>query len=340
MTKDKIQKRAIRERMTKTGERYTTARHFHLDLQHQQAAAALDADEPGGIDLDFPELPPRVAEPGLSDETVSRATSKSWDGWFAVLDAWGASQRKHPEIARFLHDVHGTDDWWAQTITVGYERARGIRAVHERPDGFSLNASKTFPVSVDRLYHAFVDEEARSRWLDPGELRLRTSQPNRSARFDVVANETRLGAWFTPKGTGKSTVQLQHERLPTAGDVDLWRTHWQARLKRLLAFMTEDTPGGSSRHPRTAARLPIAYGLLWQLGLESGSVTHGASRVGRAPVPTVDLGRNSRPIVSRRLRAAPRNGTGPRARGGTFHCRDAGSIERAFVSAQQSVIAR
>ena len=35
MTTNKAQKRAIRARMDKTGEAYTTARHYLLDLHHE-----------------------------------------------------------------------------------------------------------------------------------------------------------------------------------------------------------------------------------------------------------------------------------------------------------------
>ena len=243
MTREKAQKRAIRERMAKTGERYTTARHYHLDLHlaPDEPPTAGDAEGPESVVAAPVSLPPRVAEPGMSDEAIRRGTGKTWDEWFVLLDAWGAPEKKHPEIARHLHEAHGVDGWWAQSVTVGYERARGMRGVHERPDGYSANASKTIAAPVERLYAAFVDEAARDRWLDPGELRLRTSQPNRSARFDVLANGTRLGVIFTSKGAAKSSVQIQHERLPTADDVEPWKGHWKARLERLAAMLREES---------------------------------------------------------------------------------------------------
>jgi hypothetical protein len=43
MTKDNAQKQAIRARMAKTGERYTTARHYLLDL-HRPEHANADVD--------------------------------------------------------------------------------------------------------------------------------------------------------------------------------------------------------------------------------------------------------------------------------------------------------
>ncbi len=168
----------------------------------------------------------------MSDEAIRRGTGRAWDEWLALLDGWGATERMHPEIARHLVEEHGLGGWWAQSVTVGYERARGMRASHERPDGYSVNASKTFPVPVDRLYAAVVDEAVRDRWLEPGTLRFRTAQPNRSARFDV-ADGTRLHVYFVAKGEAKATAQFQHEKLPGPEDVDTRRTFWRERLGHL-----------------------------------------------------------------------------------------------------------
>jgi hypothetical protein len=232
MTRNKVQMRAVRARMAKTGERYTTARHYELDLHRVQPTDAVNELEPAPAGL-----PPRVAEPGMSDEAVQRGTGKTWDEWFALLDGWGAMQRAHPEIARHVADEHGVAGWWAQSVTVGYERARGMRGVHERPDGYSVNASKTFPVPVERLFGAFVDEATRDGWLEPGTLRLRTAQSGRSARFDVVANGTRLEVNFTVKGPEKASAALQHVKLPTRDDVETWRAFWKDRLTTLAAVL-------------------------------------------------------------------------------------------------------
>src|SRR5262245_26395495 len=115
MTKDKAQKRAIRARMDKTGERYTAARHYFLDLHRTdqngdelQATTAESANS-----LDAAALPPRVAEPGVSDAAVSKATGKTWDEWFGLLDAWDGTAHTHPEIARHVYETYGIDGWWA-----------------------------------------------------------------------------------------------------------------------------------------------------------------------------------------------------------------------------------
>src|SRR4051812_26250564 len=114
MTTDKAQKKAVRARMEKTGERYTAARQHIVD-----APAETDpAIEPPVV----APLPARVADPGMSDEAVAKATGQGWDHWFALLDAWAARDHNHTEIARYVaSDLH-IGDWWAQMVTVGYER--------------------------------------------------------------------------------------------------------------------------------------------------------------------------------------------------------------------------
>jgi len=176
----------------------------------------------------------------VSDATVERATGRTWDAWLQLLDEWGAAQKSHPEIARHLEDAYGIDTWWSQSVTVGYERARGMRAKHERPDGFSVNASKTFPVAVERLFAALTEEAERELWLDGIELRQRTRKPHSSARFDVLPGETRLNVSFFSRGQNKGVAQLQQERLANADEVEPWRAIWKAHMNALAEYLAQD----------------------------------------------------------------------------------------------------
>lgn len=212
MTEQKARKRQIRTRMAKTGERYTAARR--------------NLSEPAP-------LPPRVAEPMVSDASVRRATGKAWDDWFRILDAWGGAGHTHTEIARHLSADLGVDGWWAQNVTVGYERARGMRAEHQRPDGFTVGVSKTFPVDAERLHRAFAQARQRNRWLERGTLTLRTATAPRSARFDFEDGSSRVAVFVTPKGEARSTASIQHERLGDASEVERIREFWRKRLGAL-----------------------------------------------------------------------------------------------------------
>jgi hypothetical protein len=210
MSSDKARKHAVRTRMEKTGERYAAAR------RHVAKPAPLVTD-----DL------------GKSDAAIRKGSGKGWKEWIAILDAWGATERTHTEIARHLRDELGVDGWWAQSVTVGYERARGMRAAHQRPDGFSVSVSKTIAVDVRVLFRSFTEARRRKRWLEPGTLRVRTSQQYRTARFDVGDGSVRAAAGFTDKGPGRSSVAIQFERLPDRDAVERTRSEWKARLATL-----------------------------------------------------------------------------------------------------------
>jgi uncharacterized protein YndB with AHSA1/START domain len=125
---------------------------------------------------------------------------------------------------------HDTLAWAAQAVSISYERARGMRAVGQRSDGFTITASKTVAVPVDRLYEAFVDESLRARWLPDGDLRERTYMAQKSARFDWGDGATRVNVVFEDKGADKSTAVVQHERLPDSREAERMKAYWRERV--------------------------------------------------------------------------------------------------------------
>jgi hypothetical protein len=232
MTTDKARKRAVRARMEKTGERYAAAR------RHLVSTASSSTTE----------LPPRVAEPGMSEAAILKGTGRTWDDWFRILDAWDGTTKNHTEIARYVNGEHEVDGWWSQSVTVGYERARGMRAPNERPEGFEVSVSKTVPLDAMDAWLAFVEPSRRSRWLDlPLRMRTGTRTMSRSARFDVPSEGNRINVFFTPKDEGRTTVTVTHVKLADAADVAAHRTAWKARLDGLTTWATASgvAPQGS-----------------------------------------------------------------------------------------------
>jgi hypothetical protein len=63
----------------------------------------------------------------VSDAAIKKSTGKTWDEWFPILDAWGAREKTHTEIARYVSQEHGVPGWWSQSVTVAYEQERGMR---------------------------------------------------------------------------------------------------------------------------------------------------------------------------------------------------------------------
>jgi uncharacterized protein YndB with AHSA1/START domain len=218
VTTQKSFKRLVRARMEKTGESYTAAR-----------AVLLRAEEPEPA-LQAPVLT-------LSDEAIRRRAGRGWEELFGLLDAWGAVDRPHRDIARWLREEQGIDGWGAQAITVSYERARGLRAVGEHADGFSVSASKTVAVPVERLFEAFADPSVRGAWLPDAQLRERTALPHRSLRYDWGDGTTRVHVTFDAKGEAKSTATVSHERLADGEEAARMKAWWRERVSALKALL-------------------------------------------------------------------------------------------------------
>jgi hypothetical protein len=222
MTRQKHLKRRVRSRMEKTGERYTAARRQVAAPDQQPAEPARE-----------PISPQR-----FSDETMRSKTGRGWDEWFALLDAWGATERSHGEAAAWLTAEHGVPGWWAQSVTVGYEQARGMRQPGQVAGGFSVSASRTIDVPLGRLFDAFVDEELRARWLPQG-LEIRTATQGRSLRANWDGGRTRVNVGFAAKGDARSQAQLQHERLPDAETAERMKAFWRGRMDELRRVLEE-----------------------------------------------------------------------------------------------------
>ena len=226
MPKQKDLKRRIRERMQKTGESYTTAR-----------ARLLAKGSPKKAEKTSPPDYAKLA--GMSDEAVEKKTGRRWAGWVDVLDRANAALLPHREIAKLLREKHGVGSWWAQSVTVAYERIRGLRDVGQRRGGgYDVNKSKTYPVPLDTLYAAF-GARGRSRWLGEHGFTIKTSRRSKSMRV-TWEDGSPLDLYFWEKGTSKSQVQLQHRERPSKADAEKLRAFWTEKLKALAGYLAED----------------------------------------------------------------------------------------------------
>lgn len=219
MPKQKDLKRLIRTRMEKTGESYTAARARLLKLTHPVRA-------------EFAKLA------GMGDEAVRAKTGMTWSEWVDELDRVDATAMTHRQIAKHVGDSYDVSGWWAQTVTVGYERIRGLRAVGQkradqaRGGTWDASKSKTFAMPVSKLYKQFATKRLRERWLPGVDLTIRTSTVDKSIRM-TWPDGTSVNAWFTDKGPDKSSVSISHVGLAAKKDVERSKTFWAERLGEL-----------------------------------------------------------------------------------------------------------
>lgn len=173
----------------------------------------------------------------ISDEALAAKTSRSWEAWFELLDTWGGTAHSHAEIARWLVEERAIDEWWAQTITVGYEQARGMRKPGQSADGtFAANASKTIGVAPNAVYDAFADASKRARWLPNAKIVPTTVSPPKSFRAECD-DGTRIAVWLTDKGNTRTGVSVQHEKLPDGNAAAAKKAYWRDRLDALKAML-------------------------------------------------------------------------------------------------------
>ncbi len=196
-----------------------------------------------------------ATQPRISDAAVQKATGKNWAEWFALLDGEGAEALPHKLIARLLHDKgYIASGWWRQTVTVEYERVRGLRSVGETASaGFEIGVQKSLPLTPAQAWNLLTEPEGRALWLGtvpdlrwekraayataegtrgevrsftPGKLVRLTWQP-----LHFPAPST-LQVSLTPSGA-KTALRFHQEKLDSAETREEMRAHWRKVLEKL-----------------------------------------------------------------------------------------------------------
>ena len=228
MTRNKDLKRLVRSRMKKTGEAYTTARaQITKKTATRKRAAAPSASVAKPDPKDY------AALAGTSDAVIKQKTGCNWARWVTALDYHGAAAMSHGDIAKLVSEKYKVPGWWTQTVTVGYERIRGLRERGQRRDGtYEASKSRTFNVPVSTLFNAWKDANVRKRWLDETGVKVRTATEPKSMRLGW-SDGTIIAVGFYPKGKTKSSVAVQHTKLPDRETAERLKKYWTERFDAL-----------------------------------------------------------------------------------------------------------
>lgn len=228
MTRNKDFKRLVRARVLKTGESYTAARAQILSKPAAPAGQRAAPQPP----IDY------AALAGISDLAIKKNTGCTWERWVPMLDHLGAAEMRHSEIAALVSRKFGVSGWWSQTVTVGYERIKGRRAIGQRLDGrYEASRSRTFGVPVTTLFDAWANARRRKQWLGDARVTVRTSIAPKSMRLGW-SDGTIVAVWFTSKSPEKSSVAVAHTKLPDKATADRLRQYWSERLDALGAYVS------------------------------------------------------------------------------------------------------
>lgn len=199
----------------------------------------------------------------ISNEAVKAATGKTWDEWFTLLDEEGAENLPHKDIAALLLNkghIPETEGWWAQSVTVGYEYAKGRRVKGQTADaGFQVGVQKTIPIENERLWHFLISPDGLRMWLGGGIDNLELTKGAAYQTEDGTVGEVRSVSpgeklrltWQPAHWENRSTLQLyllangdktalrfHHEKLADAKQRSEMKAHWQEVLKSIMASVT------------------------------------------------------------------------------------------------------
>ena len=234
MPRNKDLKRLVRARMRKTGEAYTAARAHII-----KKPKARGASTPSATAVSAAEKVDYAALAGMSNESIKAKTGCTWDRWVPALDDYGADKMSHRDIAALVSKKYKIDGWWSQTVTVGYERIKGLRARGQRRDGtYEASKSRTFDVPAGTLFEAWADPSVRRRWLNDESVRVRTATAPKSMRLDWSDGGI-IAVGFLTKGKSKSAVAVQHTKLPDRETADRLKKYWADRLDALGQVLLE-----------------------------------------------------------------------------------------------------
>ncbi|MCP2030238.1 hypothetical protein L1277_000302 [Okibacterium sp. HSC-33S16] len=151
----------------------------------------------------------------VNDEAVLRATGRTRSTWHELLSTAGAHDWNHFDTAAWLVREHGVDGWWAQGISVGYEKQTARRKPGQRADGrFEVTVSRRVPLDQQEALHAVIARVGNEIGADPTSTRAKTKY--------VTAKWKREGGVITarvaPSENGKSPIALA---MTVASDTDL-----------------------------------------------------------------------------------------------------------------------
>ena len=219
MTKQETFKRRIRERMTKTGERYGAARRALIEH-----AAPSDPSR-GRVWVSQPESP---------DAVILANTGRVWDDWVDAIDAGPGREAGHTAIATWVREEHGIPGWWAQNVTVGYERIVGLRLPGQMADGtFSVSRSRIVDLPLDDLRTMLLDDASRADLVPGFDLALRSKPASKSLRFDFASDGEAIGVVMfsaDPAPGDRLRLTVTHEKLDTLEAGEHWKAFWREWL--------------------------------------------------------------------------------------------------------------
>lgn len=174
-------------------------------------------------------------------KAVERATSRTWDDWLRFMDAIGAKNLSHHEIAtKVIAELDGKVEnvgWWAQSVTVAYEQHAGHRIPGQRPDGtFQTSVSKATTLGMQALMDKWVQFAAEDQSvlaLAAGDVRVSGTEKRITWRTKAHDGSD-IRVTSEPKKDGTASIIAVQMGLQTNELNNEAKARWTSILQRFL----------------------------------------------------------------------------------------------------------
>jgi hypothetical protein len=182
-----------------------------------------------------------IAAPQHTDEQVQAKTGRDWAAWVTAIDSALGRDAGHAQIAEWLR-AQGVDSWWAQAVTVGYERIIGRRLPGQVADGtFTISRSRILPQTAADARRMILDDDRRAGLLVGFELPRVSKEGAVSPRFELCRDGQSLGqvqVSIAAAAGDRTSVTVTHSRLASVEDGERWKQFWSSWLHRLAEDAT------------------------------------------------------------------------------------------------------
>jgi hypothetical protein len=140
---------------------------------------------------------------------------QSWDEWLKLLDSAGAAAKSLDQQAILniaMRSLPGFGRLVGTDVSVGYERARGLRVRHQTSAGdFQATVSKTLPVPLFAAFRgAGPDQNLRRSWAGGARSRFHASQRRVSNIRAAWPNDRCYDIRFNASGPDKCQIRHRH----------------------------------------------------------------------------------------------------------------------------------
>lgn len=164
-----------------------------------------------------------------------------WKDWLTFLDKY--NDLGHADLAKIAYENIQSEgrskspEWWAQAVTIAYERHIGKRQTGQQHNGkFSVTVSKTVSGTMDETLVSWLTRVNGMRTLRNIEIKEepRVSQTEKWRYWRCsLADGSKISVNIQQKPTGsQSILAVNHDNLAKPEDVNIWREFWKTYLAR------------------------------------------------------------------------------------------------------------